>query len=185
MKNPQIFEGYEEFDFDDGRWTRAVFRRGSGPAVIIIHEIPGLHPLVVRFADRVAAAGMTVFLPSLFGEPGKRRLRAAMRSVRCSQHLHPAGIQRLGQRQVEPHRGVAAGAGAQGARRVRRQGRRRGRHVLHRRLCAGHDDRALGGGAGAVAALDARRQGQARPPSTSRPSEIACAKRGSRRRTCR
>jgi dienelactone hydrolase len=39
--------------------------------VIIIHEMPGLHPLVIRFADRVAAAGMTVFLPSLFGEPGR------------------------------------------------------------------------------------------------------------------
>jgi len=39
--------------------------------VIIIHEIPGLHPLVLRFADHVAAAGMTVFCPSLFGTPGK------------------------------------------------------------------------------------------------------------------
>jgi dienelactone hydrolase len=63
--------GYEKFAFEDGPWTRPVYRRGSGPAVIIIHEIPGLHPLVVAFADRVAAAGMTVFLPSLFGTPGK------------------------------------------------------------------------------------------------------------------
>ena len=62
---------YTPFEFHDGRWARTVYRRGSGPAVIIIHEIPGLHPLVVRFADRVAAAGMTVFLPSLFGTPGK------------------------------------------------------------------------------------------------------------------
>src|ERR1700753_1467845 len=62
---------YTGFDFDDGRWTRKVFRRGTGPAVIVIHEMPGLHPLVVRFADHVAAAGMTVFCPSLFGEPGR------------------------------------------------------------------------------------------------------------------
>jgi dienelactone hydrolase len=62
---------YAEFDFTYGRWTRKVFRRGTGPAVIIIHEIPGIHPLVIRFADRVAAAGHTVFLPSLLGEPGK------------------------------------------------------------------------------------------------------------------
>ena len=62
---------YAAFEFDNGRWTRRVYRRGKGPAVIIIHEMPGLHPLVVRFADRVAAAGMTVFLPVLFGEPGK------------------------------------------------------------------------------------------------------------------
>jgi dienelactone hydrolase len=64
---------YERFDYTDpeGRWTRPVWRRGAGPAVIIIHEMPGLHPLVIRFADRVAAAGMTVFLPSLFGDPGR------------------------------------------------------------------------------------------------------------------
>jgi dienelactone hydrolase len=62
---------YEKFKFKSGRWTRTVYRRGTGPAVIIIHEIPGLHPLVVRFADHVAASGMTVYLPSLFGTPGK------------------------------------------------------------------------------------------------------------------
>ena len=62
---------YEKFKFKSGRWTRTVYRRGSGPAVIIIHEIPGLHPLVIRFADHVAASGMTVYLPSLFGTPGK------------------------------------------------------------------------------------------------------------------
>lgn len=63
---------YEKFNFTDpaGRWTRPVYRRGSGPAVIVIHEMPGLHPLVIRFADRVAEAGMTVFCPSLFGRPG-------------------------------------------------------------------------------------------------------------------
>ena len=67
----QALAAYEKFAFTDGRWTRDVYRRGSGPAVIVIHEIPGLHPLVIRFADRVAAAGMTVHLPVLFGEPGR------------------------------------------------------------------------------------------------------------------
>jgi len=62
---------YQKFDFTDGPYRRPVYRKGSGPAVIIIHEIPGLHPLVVRFADHVASAGMTVFCPSLFGTPGK------------------------------------------------------------------------------------------------------------------
>ncbi|MBV9997408.1 MAG: dienelactone hydrolase family protein [Caulobacteraceae bacterium] len=63
--------GYEKFDFRDGRWTRPVWRRGSGPAVIVIHEMPGLHPGVIAFADRVAAAGMTVFCPVLFGVAGR------------------------------------------------------------------------------------------------------------------
>jgi dienelactone hydrolase len=71
MADIDALAGYDRFDFTDGPWTRQVFRKGAGPAVIIIHEIPGLHPGVVRFADHVAAAGMTVFLPSLFGKPGK------------------------------------------------------------------------------------------------------------------
>lgn len=62
---------YEKFQFHDGRWTRDVYKRGSGPAVIVIHEMPGLHPHVIRFADRVAAQGMTVYCPHLFGEPGR------------------------------------------------------------------------------------------------------------------
>ena len=62
---------YQLTDFTAAPWTRPVYRRGAGPAVIVIHEIPGLHPLVVAFADRLVEAGMTVFLPSLFGTPNK------------------------------------------------------------------------------------------------------------------
>jgi dienelactone hydrolase len=73
LKFADALKAYERFEFTDpqGRWTRPVWRRGAGPAVIVIHEMPGLHPLVIRFGDRLAQAGMTVFLPSLFGEPGR------------------------------------------------------------------------------------------------------------------
>ena len=69
-------DAYELTAFDDGRWKRRVYKRGSGPAVIVIHEMPGLHPLVVRFADRIVEAGMTVYMPVLFGDPGVRSARA-------------------------------------------------------------------------------------------------------------
>jgi dienelactone hydrolase len=62
---------YDLAEFTGAAYTRPVYRRGSGPAVIVIHEVPGLHPLVVDFADRLVEAGMTVFMPSLFGTPGK------------------------------------------------------------------------------------------------------------------
>ena len=71
MDYSAALKDYTAFDFNDGRWTRPVFRRGTGPGVIVIHEMPGLHPFVIRFADRVAAAGMTVYCPSLFGDPGR------------------------------------------------------------------------------------------------------------------
>jgi dienelactone hydrolase len=73
MHADHSLDSFERFDFTDpaGRWTRPVYRRGTGPAVIVIHEMPGLHPLVLRFASRIAAAGMTVYCPHLFGEAGK------------------------------------------------------------------------------------------------------------------
>ena len=71
MSYEAALAGFEKFEFTDGPYTRPVYRKGSGPAVIVIHEIPGLHPLVLRFADHVAGAGMTAWCPSLFGTPGK------------------------------------------------------------------------------------------------------------------
>jgi dienelactone hydrolase len=65
----QIGPDFRAFDFThDGR-TYEVFRGGSGPAVLVLHEIPGLHPGVIDFARRLIAAGYTVYLPSLFGRP--------------------------------------------------------------------------------------------------------------------
>ncbi|HFE46935.1 MAG TPA: dienelactone hydrolase [Nannocystis exedens] len=51
--------------------TREVFRQGSGPAVIVMHEVPGLYPEVAEFGRRVAREGFTVYMPSLLGVPGK------------------------------------------------------------------------------------------------------------------
>ena len=66
-----MLDGYRETTFTFDGKTRPVFRQGSGPAVVVIHEIPGITPLVADFGRRVADAGMTAVLPSLFGEPGK------------------------------------------------------------------------------------------------------------------
>jgi dienelactone hydrolase len=48
-----------DFDFRHGEWARQVFGRGEGPAVIVIHEIPGLRPLIIRSADRLLVAGFS------------------------------------------------------------------------------------------------------------------------------
>jgi len=66
-----VLDGFTETAFSHDGKERPVFRRGSGPAVVVIHEIPGITPLVADFGRRVADAGMTAVLPSLFGEPGR------------------------------------------------------------------------------------------------------------------
>ena len=49
--------------------THPTYRKGTGPGVVLIHEIPGLTPEVIAFAEEVVAAGFTVVLPHLFGTP--------------------------------------------------------------------------------------------------------------------
>lgn len=63
--------GFEREAFTHGEVTHNTFRTGSGPAVIVMAEIPGITPKVLEFAERVAAMGCTAILPELFGTPGK------------------------------------------------------------------------------------------------------------------
>src|SRR5947209_9136433 len=50
--------------------TKVVHVTGSGPAVIVMTEMPGISPHVARFARWVRDAGFTVYMPSLFGRDG-------------------------------------------------------------------------------------------------------------------
>lgn len=54
-----------------------IYRKGRGPAVIVMTEIPGIAPQVVGFADRIVALGMTAVMPQLFGVPGFDHTRAS------------------------------------------------------------------------------------------------------------
>jgi dienelactone hydrolase len=63
--------GFTESTFTHDGITRSVYAAGRGPAVIVIHEIPGLHPQVIAFGRRVVDAGYSVRMPSLFGTPGR------------------------------------------------------------------------------------------------------------------
>lgn len=57
------------FDADDRSYD--TYRAGTGPGVIVIHEIPGMTPQVIAFAQEVVDAGFTVVMPHLFGDPGR------------------------------------------------------------------------------------------------------------------
>jgi dienelactone hydrolase len=50
--------------------TKKVYVAGSGPAVIVMTEMPGISPHVARFSRWVRDAGFTVYMPSLFGRDG-------------------------------------------------------------------------------------------------------------------
>lgn len=60
---------------------RSMYRGGTGPGVIVIHEIPGITPPVANFGRKLIDSGFTVFMPSLFGTPGKSKTTPYMLST--------------------------------------------------------------------------------------------------------
>jgi len=70
-QNNHALSDFQEETFTALGSSKSLYRMGSGPAVIIIHEIPGLTPLVAAFGRKVAERGMTAVLPDLFGTPGR------------------------------------------------------------------------------------------------------------------
>ncbi len=63
--------GFIETSFEFENITYPLFRRGEGPGVVIIHEIPGITPHVAEFGRTIADRGFSVALPSIFGTPGE------------------------------------------------------------------------------------------------------------------
>ncbi len=62
---------FERTEFSAHGRSAPVYRLGTGPAVIVMSEIPGITPRVADFARTVASIGCTAVMPHLFGVDGK------------------------------------------------------------------------------------------------------------------
>lgn len=63
--------GFSQEEFTHEGVSKLVYRKGAGPGVVVITEVPGIHPGVITFAETLVESGFTVFLPELFGTTGK------------------------------------------------------------------------------------------------------------------
>ncbi|CAJ1580464.1 dienelactone hydrolase family protein [[Mycobacterium] wendilense] len=63
--------GWTSEPFTGGGFTYDVYRKGTGPGVVLIPEMPGLHPGVLALGNHLVDNGFTVAAPSLYGTPGK------------------------------------------------------------------------------------------------------------------
>lgn len=73
MNTPEADDPLDDFERRSitlGSETKLVYLSGSGPAVIVMAEMPGISPHVARFSRWVREAGFTVYMPSLFGRDG-------------------------------------------------------------------------------------------------------------------
>lgn len=58
---------------DSTSCTHEVYEKGAGPGVVLMPELPGIHPAVLGLGNHLVDNGFTVVIPSLFGRPGKAR----------------------------------------------------------------------------------------------------------------
>lgn len=90
--------GWQQFSFSADGIDHQVFRKGSGPAVIVVHEIPGITPKVLQFAERVVDKGFTVVMPLLVGEVGRKPtggyIASSMRKICISREFTTMAMQK-------------------------------------------------------------------------------------------
>ena len=107
--------------FTGGGYTHDVYRKGEGPGVVLIPEMPGLTTQVLALGNHLVDNGFTVAAPSLFGTPG------APVGPSTAAHAGP-WLRDKGIRGVRHQQGPAGGAfpACAGARSQRRRRRARG-----------------------------------------------------------
>ncbi len=70
--------GWINEPFTAAGFTYDVYRKGEGPGVVLIPEMPGIHPGVFALGNHLVDNGFTVAMPSLFGTPGAAAMRPGM-----------------------------------------------------------------------------------------------------------
>ncbi len=92
MSAPTQIDAYERFEFtaplsQGGDYTAPVYRRGTGPVVMVMQELPGIGQEALAFADRLEAEGYTVALPHWFGPIGRTSMLGNTVRLLCMRRL--------------------------------------------------------------------------------------------------
>ncbi len=64
--------GFQSFSFEHKGIQHPVYVAGQGPAILIMHELPGMVKETVALARRLQETGFTTYMPLFFGPPGKK-----------------------------------------------------------------------------------------------------------------
>ena len=64
-------QDFDQDEFTHDGTTKRVFRKGAGPGVVVITEVPGITPEVADFSRVVVDAGFSVAMPDIFGDAGR------------------------------------------------------------------------------------------------------------------
>ncbi|MCH9642047.1 MAG: dienelactone hydrolase family protein [Actinomycetia bacterium] len=76
MTSPEAdLTGWTVAPFSAAGLTYDVYSKGQGPGVVLIPEMPGIHPGVLALGNHLVDNGFTVDAPSLYGTPGAPGVR--------------------------------------------------------------------------------------------------------------
>ena len=64
-------DGFTGFEFPHQNFRHCVYHAGSGPPIVLIHELSGMSPECVTFARHLIESKFHAYLPLLYGDPGK------------------------------------------------------------------------------------------------------------------
>ena len=82
MSGPEAdLTGWIKESFSAEGCTDDVYRKGEGAGVVLIPEMPGVHPGVLALGNHLVDNGFTVVIPSLYGTPGAAAMRPGMLPV--------------------------------------------------------------------------------------------------------
>ncbi|AKK26382.1 dienelactone hydrolase family protein [Mycobacterium sp. EPa45] len=82
MPGPEAdLTGWTEAPFTAAGITHDVYRKGNGPGVVLIPEIPGIHPGGLALGNYLVDNGFSVAMPSLYGTPGAPAMKPSMLPV--------------------------------------------------------------------------------------------------------
>jgi dienelactone hydrolase len=96
----------------DDVWTWPVYRRGTGPPVIVMHELDGLTDETIKVATRIADAKFSVWVPALVGPAPSKGFVDTVRTriAICMSHEINVFVTGRTSRIVTPLRALAATA---------------------------------------------------------------------------
>ena len=102
--------GWTAAPFTAAGFTHDVYRKGDGPGVVLIPEMPGMHPGVLALGNHLVDNGFTVASPSLFGTPGAPGVKAGCGADDAA-WLCGKGIRGVRDQRRPAGRALPAGAG--------------------------------------------------------------------------
>jgi dienelactone hydrolase len=80
-----MIEKYQKTQFEAEGISHDVYFKGSGPPVVLMHEIPGMTVGCLRVSQQIIDAGFTVYLPLFFGQPERTHAIRNLFSAICIQ----------------------------------------------------------------------------------------------------